>query len=318
MPELPEVEVMRTALHGFLSGAVITHLRISEVWSTQLTRDGSRFAVDGPRRAEEDGTGGLIGREVRAVSRHGKYYFIELEEPQAGLAPEGTASIEGHLRMTGGWWLRPPASEWPADFPDKHCHLIIDLDDGSQAIYRDVRRFGTLAMRTREEEVSRRARMGLDPLANNWRFKRFLKAIDGTRRALKTVLLDQARIAGLGNIYACEVAHIGRVSPLRRTDDLSVTEARRIFDAIGPLLRESARVGGTRLTELDDLQYIHEPQLHLDNFEVRLRVYGREGEACLRRGCGGIIERFVQQQRPTFWCPSCQHRSRRRIRSSFR
>lgn len=306
MPELPEVEVMRTALDGFLSGGRITRIQLSEVWSAQLTRDGSRFAADGPKSAAADGTGGLLGRRVRGVGRHGKFYFIELEQPESGLAPDGVACIEGHLRMTGGWWLRPPGADWPADFPDKHCHLTLTLDDDSQAIYRDVRRFGTLRMLTREEEVSRRASMGLDPLASNWRFKRFSKALHGTRRALKSVLLDQARIAGLGNIYACEVGHLAGLSPLRRVDELSEAESRRIFDVIGPLLRESARVGGTRLTELDDLQYIHEPQLHLDNFEVRLRVYGREGEPCLRRGCEGIIERFVQQQRSTFWCPKCQ------------
>jgi len=311
MPELPEVEVCRRALDEFFAGREVVAVEISDIWAAQLGKAGIDFGHRAPMKAGVDGSQGLVGRTVERVGRRGKFYWFELAPPNP--SGEGTVSVvEGHLRMTGGWWLKPAGADWPQDerfangFPDKYCHARILLDDGSEAIYRDVRRFGTLKLHTEEQHSQRLAAWGLDPLHTTWRFKRFLQAVSGSRRELKSLLLDQSRVAGLGNIYVSEICHLAGIDPRRKSDTLGEDEWRRIFDATAPLLRESARVGGTRLTELDDLTYIHEPQLHLDNFEVRLRVYGREGGRCLRRGCTGEIERAVQQNRSTFLCPTCQ------------
>ena len=305
MPELPEVEVTRSALSRFMSNRKIIDLSFSDVWKAQLLRGGSRFASFASEESNEFGIGGLLGRVIQSVSRVGKFYFIHLEDSENPI-PESWTVIEGHLRMTGGWWLLPNGAEWPEGFPDKHCHLKIKFEDGSKAIYRDVRRFGTLRLMTDEEYVQRLQTMGPDPLTERWNLGELKDALIGTKRNMKSVLLDQARISGLGNIYVCEVLHLSSISPHRTADSIKLKETANLFEVIKPLLRKAVEVGGTRLTNLDDLQYIHEPQLYLDNFEVHLQVYGRAGEPCLKKGCGGMIERTVQQQRSTFYCPSCQ------------
>ena len=206
--------------------------------------------------------------------------------------------------MTGGWWLLPKGGDWPKDFPDKHCHLHMTFEDESKAIYRDVRRFGTLRLMNYEEYLQRLQTMGPDPLESGWNLGKLKDALIGTKRNIKSVLLDQSRISGLGNIYVCEVLHLASISPHRTADSIKLKETANLFEEIEPL-RKAVEVGGTRLTNLDDLQYIHEPKLYLDNFEVHLQVYGREGEPCLKKGCAGLIERVVQQ-RSTFYCASCQ------------
>ena len=306
MPELPEVEVTRNVLDRVLSGRTIVSMCISEVWSKQLQRAGNKFPITADRKCEPGGHGGIIGREIENVSRNGKYYYINLKESKEGLEPDSWITIEGHLRMTGGWWIRPKGASWPEDFPDKHCHLGLELDDGSTAIYRDVRRFGTLRLYTEEDLKSSNGVKGLDPITSTWRFKDLMKSIGSTTRSAKTTLLDQSRIAGLGNIYVCEILHLAGIDPRRRANEISTDEWKKIHSKTKPILQESIQVGGTRLTNLDSLQYIHEPQLYLDNFEVKLQVYGRVNEPCLRRGCSGTIERIVQEQRSTFYCPSCQ------------
>ena len=306
MPELPEVEVTRTALSRFCSNKKIVSVKFSEVWQNQLLRDGSRFASFASELSTEFGIGGLVGRVIESVSRVGKFYFIHLKNVENQI-PESWSVIEGHLRMTGGWWLLPNGANWPEDFPDKHCHLHLKFEDGSKAVYRDVRRFGTLRLMTDEEYIGRLENMGPDPLADGWNLGELKDALISTKRNMKSVLLDQARISGLGNIYVCEVLHLSSISPLRPAESIKLKETADLFEVIEPLLRKAVEVGGTRLTNLDDLQYIHEPQLYLDNFEVHLQVYGREGEPCLKKGCRGIVERIVQQKRSTFYCPSCQY-----------
>ena len=306
MPELPEVEVTRLALSDFISNQKIISVTFSEVWKAQLLRDGSRFASFASEECTDHGIGGLVGRSIESVSRVGKFYFIHLKELKNSI-PETWTVIEGHLRMTGGWWLLPKGAKWPEDFPDKHCHLEIKFENGSQAVYRDVRRFGTLRLMTDEEFNERLQTMGPDPLHEGWNMGELKNALTGTKRNIKSVLLDQSRISGLGNIYVCEVLHLSSISPIRISEGIKFQEAANLFEVIEPLLRKAVKVGGTRLTNLDDLQYIHEPQLYLDNFEVHLQVYGRGGEPCLKKGCRGVIERIVQQQRSTFFCPSCQY-----------
>jgi len=306
VPELPEVEVTRNALSKFMSKKKISELKFSEVWKKQLLRDGSRFASFASEESSEYGIGGLVGRIIESVSRVGKFYFIHLKDVE-NLIPESWTVVEGHLRMTGGWWLLPNGGDWPIDFPDKHCHLEIKFEDGSQAIYRDVRRFGTLRLMTDEEYTERLQTMGPDPLYEGWNMGGLKDALTGTKRNIKAVLLDQSRISGLGNIYVCEVLHLSSISPTRISEEITFQEAANLFEVIEPLLRKAVKVGGTRLTNLDDLQYIHEPQLYLDNFEVHLQVYGREGEPCLKKGCVGVIERIVQQKRSTFYCSLCQY-----------
>ena len=320
MPELPEVEVCRRALDTFLAGRTITSFRLSEIWAEQLLRSGNPLptlvSTDGGEGASRSKPNRLVGARITTVQRHGKFYWFELDsDTDVGQQdPAQRGILLGHLRMTGGWWLRRKGTDWPDDdrfpepFPDRYCHAFIGLDDGSEAVYRDVRRFGTLELMTHADlKLKHQNDWGLDPLQSNWRFASFLKLVEKSRANLKSLLLNQSRIAGLGNIYACEVMHLAGIDPTRSAETLTPAEWKLLFSVIGPLLRRSAEVGGTRLTNLDDLTYIHEPQLYLDNFEVQLRVYGRSSERCLRRGCKGRIERIVQQQRSTFYCLLCQH-----------
>lgn len=305
MPELPEVEVTRRALDRCLVGRTVTAATLSEVWAAQLTRDGEPFAALAGLPAEVDGRGGLVGRTIDGTWRQGKWYHLRLA-PQPAQAPDGWTSLEGHLRMSGGWWLVPPGGALPDHLPDKHCHCTLTFDDGSTAVYRDVRRFGTLRLRTAEDEAAFAAERGLDPFDPAWSHAAFRAAIGTSKVAAKARLLDQTRVAGLGNIYALEVLHRAGVDPRRPTNDVTEAAWQAMFDTILPLLSEAVDVGGTRLTALDDLQYVNEPSLYLDNFEVRLQVYGREAEPCLRAGCGGRIHRFAQHGRSSFACDVCQ------------
>ena len=305
MPELPEVEVTRRALHATVVGRTIASVTLSDVWVAQLRRDGEPFADLAGAGAEPDGRGGLVGRTISDTSRQGKWFHLHLA-PMPAQAPDGWSTVEGHLRMSGGWWLVPPGGALPDHLPDHHCHCTITLDDGSTATYRDVRRFGTLRLRTAEDHGALGATRGLDPFDDAWSFETMRAAVGSSRASVKARLLDQTRLAGLGNIYALEVVHRAGVDPRRLTNAVTAGEWRAMYELIRPLLTEAIEVGGTRLTAVDGLQYVNEPSLYLDNFEVRLQVYGRGDEPCLKAGCGGTVRRFVQQGRSSFACDTCQ------------
>src|SRR5919106_2911044 len=272
MPELPEVETVRGHLAPALEGRTFDRVEIRDY---RLVMPEEPVAV-----AAE-----LEGEEVAAVGRRGKYLVVRFESDRVLLI---------HLRMTGSLLHVDNGSP----DPDAYTRAVVRLDDGSDVIYRDVRRFGTWRLLEPEEVVPYLAkRLGKEPLE---RFSsRDLRArLAGRRAPLKTVLLDQRVVAGLGNIYADEALWRARINPLRPAESLTREEAGRLHRAIRQALRTGiARQGST-------LRDYARPDGSAGSMQTEFRVYGRDGQPCPR--CRTPIAKARVAGRGAWFCPRCQ------------
>jgi formamidopyrimidine-DNA glycosylase len=267
MPELPEVETIRAELAPRLTGR---ELRRVEILDPRLTRPIDLFEV-----AEE-----LEGDRVVAVERRGKYLVLRLE---SGLA------LLVHLRMTGGFVFEPAS----------HERAILELDDGTRLAYRDVRRFGTwLVLEDVELDPYLTAKNGPEPLGSRFTSDWLAARLAVRRAAIKSVLLDQRVVAGLGNIYADEALWRARVNPLRPAQSLTREEVGRLHRAIRAALRTGiARQGST-------LRDYARPDGSAGSMQEEFRVYGRDGLPCPR--CRTPIAKARVGGRGTWFCPRCQ------------
>lgn len=272
MPELPEIETVVRGLRRVLCGRRVLDVRLS----------GRRLR----RPVAPDFADRLRGRIIRRIRRRGKYIVFEVD-------PTGFWLV--HLGMSGRLCRMPQAEP-----PEKHTHAVIRLSDGSELHYRDPRRFGLMALYDvgRPDLVPELRALGPDPLGGGLDGRRLWHELGRCRRDIKSFLLDQKRIAGIGNIYACEALFRARVHPARRCDTLSRSEARRLAPAVRTVLREALAHRGTTLSDFVDSA--GRPGDH----GSYLRVYGREGEKCRR--CGAAIARMIQGNRSSFFCPRCQ------------
>lgn len=276
MPELPEVETVRVTL------APIVGARIADVWYSGLRlHTGRPVDIAGLRAA-------CAGATIEAVRRWGKFLLVDLAD-RPGV-------VVVHLGMSGRLRIAP-ASEPRAP----HTHVVWALGE-RELRFSDPRRFGivSLAERGREREHPSLAGLGPDPLVHGLHPAAFHDAARGSRQAVKAFLLDQRRIAGIGNIYASEALWLARVKPSRRTHTLTRAQRTAVLAAIPAVLRHALDHGGTSLRDFVDADG------KTGDNQQYLRVYDRAGERCRRRGCGGIIKRTLIQGRATFACPSCQ------------
>lgn len=274
MPELPEVETIRRDLAPHLRGRTIREVRIhhADILLGPLRRPEFR------RRVE--------GRRVVAVDRRGKWLLFRLED--------GVWVTQ--LRMTGRFCVGSGPEPPIADF--RHVAAEIDLDDGRTVFYDDVRRLGGFLWLTPEAWTREEARFGPEPLAPGFRAVALRAALCRGPAPVKTALLDQARIAGVGNIYASEALHGARIDPRRPGPSLDEDEVRRLHRSLRSVLRRAIESAGTTFRDYRAVNG------RSGRFQSRLRVYGREGEPCRR--CGTEIRRIVQAGRSTFFCPGCQ------------
>ena len=275
MPELPEVETVRRSLAPALEGATINGVSV----------DHPRMLRRQPR--PRDFRDRLLGRRIGSLGRHGKFLMIDVD---------GDLTWVVHLGMSGRVGLESSGADRVL-----HTHVVVETDGGREMHFIDPRTFGFMAVYTPEEfEAQPFARLGPDALNQLPRYTRLVPRLEGRTIAIKSLLLDQHFIAGLGNIYADEVLHRSHLRPGRPAGTLDLEEIRSLRNAITPVLRAGLRWGGT---SLNDLAYLL-PDGRAGEYLQRLRVYGRAGEPCRRDGTP--IERSVIGGRSSFWCPTCQ------------
>lgn len=271
MPELPEVEtILRSLLKLTIGRRILDFIPLRDDYILR--------GLD--RRAE------VVNAVIQAVERRGKFLAIHLSN---GL------SLLHHLGMSGRLMLR--LKEDPLE---NHTHLRVPLDDGSYELrQRDPRRFGFAAILAKDELESFEswARLGADPF--RLRAPRLHALLQGRKQAVKSFLLDQRRIAGLGNIYADEALFRAGIHPARPSGQITLAEAGRLFKHIRNVLRESIAAGGSSTNDYQRLDGT------LGLFQHKHRVYRREGLPCFK--CRNRIERWVIGGRGSYFCPHCQH-----------
>ena len=272
MPELPEVETVRRRIAPLVEGATIAG---AEIVDPRLTRPVSPSLV----------ADALVGERIAAVERRGKYLLWRLGSGR---------TLVVHLRMTGSL-LHFPAGDLPAD---AYRRATLALDTGAAVGYRDVRRFGTWELlddgHLRPYLASR---LGPEPLAPSFTSVRLARIVAERRAPIKAVLLDQRRIAGIGNIYADEALWRARIHPRRPAGELDAAEVARLHRAVRAALRRGVELSGSTLRD-----YVT-PDGEGGGMQHEFHVYGRLGEPCDR--CGRPIERIVVGGRGTWFCPRC-------------
>jgi len=303
MPELPEVETVRRQLEPELVGKRIVS---ATVLDERLTRPEAPAALE---RAVE-------GREVTAVARRGKYLLVGLE---------GGRTLAMHLRMTGNLLLRDSEHGETADLmkterlagprlyeaaPEpSHVRARFELDDGRTLVFTDVRRFGQAVVLDAGDQLDEffADRLGVEPLSGELTPERLLELARNRTAPLKSFLLTQSRVAGIGNIYADEALWRARLHPLSPAGSMKAEHSARLVEGIVTALEAGLDRGGASIDDYRDSRG------ERGSMQDEFLVHTREGEAC-RRDDGGVIQRIVVAGRSTYYCPVCQERLRRRPR----
>jgi formamidopyrimidine-DNA glycosylase len=284
MPELPEVETVRRGLAPILVGA-----RIARV---ETRRPDLRAPF--PKNFARN----LQGRRVTALNRRAKYLIAELDDGAALIAHLG---MSGSFRIEGAGTIGQFAA--PRSKNTAHDHVVLHLD-GAKVIYNDPRRFGfmTLAKMSELDALPVFAKLGVEPLSDEFTGATVARLFAGKRTPLKAALLDQGLIAGLGNIYVCEALHRAGLAPERPAAEVAenASAAKGLASAIRAVLEEAIAAGGSSLRDH------RQADGSLGYFQHNFRVYDREGAPCPRPKCKGVIARRVQNGRSTFFCPKCQ------------
>ena len=286
MPELPEVETVRRGLLPVMEGQVITH--------AQVNRPDLRWPFP-PQMAER-----LTGARVIALRRRSKYILADLSSDETLLI---------HLGMSGRMLISSPDTretlgEWhhhhPA--PEKHDHVVLDMENGARVTFNDARRFGAMDLMVTASAESHPllAALGPEPLGNAFDENHLVARLKGRNTPIKSALLDQHVVSGLGNIYVCETLYRARIHPARKAGDLPAARIAALVPIIRDVLTEAIEAGGSSLRDY------RQADGELGYFQHSFQVYGREGDPCLTPGCTSTIHRIVQSGRSSFFCPTCQ------------
>ncbi len=295
MPELPEVETVRRGLAPSMEGAVLREL--------ELRRNDLRFPFP------VDFAEAVSGRGIASLSRRAKYLLIDLDDGRTIVAHLG---MSGSFRVEAGREARTPGEfHHPRSKDEKHDHVVFHLASAggdARVIYNDPRRFGFMDVVRRTEMASHPffRDLGPEPTGNELDADYLAKRFAGKAQPLKSALLDQKNIAGLGNIYVCEALWRSHLSPLRAAGTLVMdtgkpTEALlALVEAIREVIADAIAAGGSSLR--DHIQ----TDGSLGYFQHSFSVYDRESQPCSTPGCGGTVSRIVQAGRSSFYCASCQ------------
>ena len=301
MPELPEVETVRRQLEPEVVGRRIER---AEILDERWTRP------EPPARTEQL----LAGRAIEAVERRGKYLIVCLDDG---------AALVMHLRMTGNLLLRPPDSAEVADLMSaerlgaprlyeastavRHLRARFVLEDASELLFIDARRFGHgIVLQGDEIDAYFAARLGVEPLSGELTAESLRELAAGRRAPLKSFLLNQAGIAGIGNIYADEALYRARLHPLTQAGSMKLEHCEELRAGIVAALELALEMRGSSIDDYRDLRG------ERGSMQDEFLVHTREGEDCGR--CGETVRRIVVGGRSTYFCPGCQRRLRARPR----
>lgn len=294
MPELPEVETIRCGLEAKLPGRIVEKIEI-KLLKLLVNAD--------PKELEE----ALVGCKFTAIRRLGKILILDSEN----------YSLLVRLGMTGQLTFRDLNSPDTNEFtvhpitglqraqgqfePDKHTHIILHLDGHTSLCYRDIRQFGKWYLYAKNElkNSPELNSLGPDPFGNDYTIDNLAKGLKKTSRAIKTALLDQSIVAGLGNIYADEVLFASHILPTRSAKSLTDSEIEAIFNVIKPILQKSIDNRGTTFSDYRDADG------HKGNNAAQLKVYGRGGQPCFT--CGQELHKETIGGRSSIYCINCQY-----------
>lgn len=276
MPELPEVETIKKDLRNIIRGKRIKKVEVKLAKAIKNT-SGKRFIQK------------LKGDTFKSLSRKGKYLIFSLKSGK---------SIVIHLGMTGRL-IHSKTNEELSDYDKKFSRIIFSLGKGILHFV-DMRGFGGIYLIPKErlERFSRLTNLGPEPLSRNFTPQAFKDLLKRHKARIKPLLLNQQFLAGLGNIYSLESLYRARISPLRRANTLTEKETKRLHNAIQKVLIGAIASHGTSINAYVDAKG------RKGSYQFKLKVYRREGKRCLR--CGGRIKRIKQNNRSTYFCPSCQ------------
>ena len=273
MPELPEVETIRKTLEHLTIGKQIEAVTVN--WPKIIKKPVEH----------EQFVDALKGQTIEAVGRRGKFLIFYLTD----------LALVSHLRMEGKYGLFPVNEEI-----DKHTHVLFTFTDGTQLRYKDVRKFGTMHLFLKGEELSSLplSQLGPEPLSDEFTTEYMMKSLSKTNRNIKAVLLDQTLVVGVGNIYVDESLFRAKIHPQRVASSLTENEIERIVTEVKATLAEAIEQGGSTIRT-----YINS-QGQIGMFQQQLLVYGQDGKPC--KECGNEIEKLKVAGRGTHICPSCQ------------
>lgn len=273
MPELPEVETVRRGLTRLVQGATIAHVEVR--YPKMVTPDADVFTAE------------LISRKIERIDRRGKYLLFRFS---------GDLTMVSHLRMEGKYDVQPEGCP-----VSKHTHVIFHLTDNRELRYTDTRKFGRMQLVPTGEETTLApslGKLGPEPTAETLTLAYMVKIFGKSHKVVKPFLLDQTRIAGLGNIYADEVLWLSKINPLTPVDTLTPSQLSELRQNI--IDEMALAIGGHGTTVHSFSTAFGEA----GQFQNQLHVYGREGEPCER--CGTELVKIKVAQRGTHFCPHCQ------------
>jgi formamidopyrimidine-DNA glycosylase len=287
LPELPEVETVRRGLAPVMEGR--------RILAAEVRRPDLRWPFPPDMAAR------LTGARVLRLGRRSKYILAELDRGETLIL---------HLGMSGRMLISVPEAERTAPgifhhhhpAPEKHDHVVLDMEGGARITFNDARRFGSMDLVASDGVEGHRllAGLGPEPLGNAFHEGYLVAALKGRASPVKAALLDQRIVAGLGNIYVCEALFRAGIAPWRKAGRIAAPRVAALVPVIRAVLEEAIAAGGSSLRDY------RQAGGELGYFQHTFRVYGREGEGCLAPGCGGVVRRMVQGGRSSFWCPLCQ------------